>query len=182
MFKKGDWVELVDVEGFKNSHNQNKELIEAMKGFPIQLTNFTINGDVDQLKTYDGNTSLIGIYERELIRYFKLIKSHSEFGSFKLIITYIENGKTIEEEGVNYIQLSNEQVSYTFNRKKLGFITYKGEITLKIDDLKQITISTPQYERVFHIENGKVIREHIMYDNERTFNSFSLQGNNGKMN
>ncbi|AQW89027.1 hypothetical protein pEaSNUABM50_00526 [Erwinia phage pEa_SNUABM_50] len=174
-FKTGQWIVLKDPDNFSKAHGQNEEIARAINGEAIKITVMDRDGDVRRFVNADGNQFDMGLYRAELERFFEPFDKTEVFGKFKLIITYIENGKTLEEEGVTNIELTHDTVSYKYNRKKMGFLTYKGEVSLKIDELKQITVSTPASERVFHIENGVVIREHIMYDNNRKFKKFSLR-------
>lgn len=173
MFKLNDWIILEDESAFVRMHHQNAEIAKEIRGIPLKVVKVDAEGDIRQLQSKDGKLFGYGIYRREQRECFRAYEK-MEFGEFKIILTYIEDGKTIEEEGVTSITMTHETVEYKYNRKKLGFIKYKGEVKLKIDELKQITISTPLNERVYHIENGVIIREHIMYDVDRKFKYFKI--------
>jgi hypothetical protein len=176
----GDYIRLRDESLFCSMHSQNIEIASIIKNNKIMVSRINDSWDVRGF-ICNGKSYEYGIYHRELVTCFELCSDdnnnievdESGYGSFKIIVTY-QDGNTIEEEGVTNITIKPTSVSYKFNRKKYGFIKYSGEVALELTDLKQITISIPSYERVFHIENGVIIREHLMYDTERKFKSFSV--------
>lgn len=174
MFESGDWIILQDEVKFVGMHHANRDIANAIRGIPVRITTMDSDGDIRVMKDANGKEFKMGIHRNEQIHCFRKAEEPNKYGKFKIIITYIEDGKTIEEEGVTYINIEPEAVLYRYNRKRLGFMKYNGEVQLQIKDLKQITISTPDYERVFHIENGIVIREHVMYDNDRKFKGFKV--------
>lgn len=166
----GDFIRLIDEEKFIQMHVVNSEILNVIGNSKRLVTKINSAGDI----IIQGDTSTYRIYEEEIKLCFEVIpKNDVIHGTFKIILTY-QDGNTIEEEGVTSIEITSTSVSYTYNRKKLGFIKYSGEISLELKDLKQITFSTQKSEHVFHIEKGVVIREHIMYDNERKFKSFRV--------
>lgn len=173
MFKVKNWIVLTNAANFISMHSSNRDLVNFIDNSPIQITRIDSDGTIRQLCTEDGREVDFTITRTEQ-QCFSLKDKDTPYGSFKIIITYIEDGKTIEEEGVTFVSMDHNSIEYKYNRKKLGFIKYKGEVKLNIDDLKQITISTPENERVYHIENGVIVREHIMYDHERKFKRFKL--------
>lgn len=176
----GDYIILKDKSLFVSLHSQNEDIAKVIKNDKALITNIDSEGDVREIKV-NGKLIKVGIYAREIVSCFDVIPrdnnihnvDNSEYGSFKIIITYT-NGNTIEEEGITAISVKPKSVGYVYNRKKFGFMKYSGEVILELAELKQITVSTPASERVFHIENGIIIREHIMYDDNRTFKSFSI--------
>lgn len=179
----GDYIRLKDKALFCSLHSSNTEIAASIGNKKIQVSKINGSGDV-QCVILNGKSTDCGIYNREIILCFEVIprnEEHTEtvdesgYGSFKIIVTY-QDGNTIEEEGVTEITIKPKSVAYTYNRKKYGFIKYSGEVALELTELKQITISTPNAERVFHIEEGVVIREHIMYDVDRKFKSFRIGG------
>ncbi|AMM44070.1 hypothetical protein FDG95_gp472 [Pectobacterium phage vB_PcaM_CBB] len=173
MFKVGNWIVLTLEDAFNRCHAQNRDITNIIRDTPIKVLRLDSDGDIREWCTPSGVRHSMTITTREQL-FFTLHDSSSEYGSFKIILTYIEDGKTIEEEGVTFVSMDHNSIEYKYNRKKLGFIKYKGEVKLNIDELKQITISTPENERVYHIENGVIVREHIMYDHERKFKRFKL--------
>ena len=175
MFKVNDWIILVNEERFITMHSNNVDIIKKIRGLPLRIKRISSDGDVQSYVGKNGKEFDFGIFYTELVQCFEIYNENkNKHGNFKIILTYIEEGKTITEEGVNYIDVTSETVEYKYNRKKLGFLKYQGEVKLEITELKQITVSTPECERVFHIENGKIVREHIMYDNTRTFKAFKI--------
>lgn len=182
----GDFVRLKDKALFCALHDKNIDISALIGNKKIMVSNVDEYGNIEEIILF-GIPHKIGIGNREIRLCFEIIPRSSEdidnieyvddagYGSFKIIITH-QDGNTIEEEGVTEIKIKPKSVSYIYNRKKYGFIKYSGEIALELTDLKQITISTPNSERVFHLENGIVIREHIIYDNERKFKSFRVGG------
>lgn len=173
MFKLHSWIVLTDEERFISMHNSNRDLVSIIGDNPIKVTRVDSDGNIRAISFEDGHEIDFTITVTEQ-RFFCLRDKSTTYGSFKIILTYIEDGKTIEEEGVTFVSMDHNSIEYKYNRKKLGFIKYKGEVKLNIDELKQITISTPENERVYHIENGVIVREHIMYDHERKFKHFKL--------
>lgn len=177
MFGKDDWIILVKESAFVEMHQQNGDIARRIRNKPLMIVDVTSDGSVRKLIDKNGNFYEVGLYARELTRCFEKTEdpnSTPKFGAFKIIITYVEDGKTIEEEGVTSIHITDSTVEYKYNRKKLGFLKYSGEVKLEIAELKQITISTPQNERVYHIQDGVIVREHIMYDEERKFKNFKI--------
>ncbi|AFC21943.1 hypothetical protein GAP32_485 [Cronobacter phage vB_CsaM_GAP32] len=177
MFDVDDWIILVNESAFVEMHNQNGDIARRIRNKKLRIVESTSDGSVRKLVDKNGDYYEVGLYARELSRCFEKTDhpdSTPKFGAFKIIITYVENGETIEEEGVTNIHITDSTVEYKYNRKKLGFLKYSGEVKLEIADLKQITISTPQNERVYHIQNGVIVREHIMYDEERKFTNFKI--------
>ena len=176
--KVGDIIRLVDISTFSSLHSQNREIAETFKNSTGTVAKVDSHGDIRQV-IINGKLYGYGIYQSELMTCFEYVDDssidESGYGSFKIIITY-QDGNTIEEEGVTGIDIKPSYVGYEYNRKKFGFLKYKGEVSLELKDLKQITISTPSSERVFHIEDGIVIREHVMYDKERKFKSYRIGG------
>jgi len=183
--KVGDSIRLKDKELFRAMHTQNSDIAAIIRDKKLIVSKVDADGAVREF-ILDGKQQQVGIYHREILLCFEVIPRSSSdqnedsidesgYGAFKIIVTY-QDGNTIEEEGVTEITIKPKSVAYTYNRKKFGFIKYAGEVALELKDLKQITISTPKAERVFHIEEGVVIREHIMYDHERTFKSFRVGG------
>ncbi|UYE98929.1 hypothetical protein XbC2_534 [Xanthomonas phage XbC2] len=185
LVKIGDQIRLKDKNLFCALHTQNTDIAKVIRDKKLLVSKVDSDGAVREI-ILDGQQQQLGIYAREILLCFEVIPRSSEdanetsvdesgYGSFKIIVTY-QDGKTIEEEGVTDITIKPKSVAYMYNRKKYGFIKYSGEVALELTDLKQITISTPNAERVFHIEEGVIIREHIMYDNERKFKSFRIGG------
>lgn len=180
--KVGDAIRLKDKELFCSLHTQNAEIASVIGNKKVLVSKVNSDGDIREI-IVDGVAREYGIYLREYVLCFELFYrdndiisvDESGYGSFKIIVTY-QDGKTIEEEGVTEIDIKPKSVAYMYNRKKYGFLKYSGEVALELTDLKQITISTPNAERVFHIEEGVIIREHIMYDNERKFKSYRIGG------
>lgn len=173
MFKVNDWIILDNEELFNKIHGSNRDLSNTIRDIPVKVTRTDSDGDVRSIVTEYDKSIDFTITKHEQ-RCFRLHEKSTAAGSFKVILTYIEDGKTIEEDGVTFVSMDHNSIEYKFNRKKLGFIKYKGEVKLKIDELKQITISTPDSERVYHIDKGVIVREHIMYDEERKFKRFKL--------
>jgi hypothetical protein len=176
----GDYIILKDKNLFVSLHSQNEDIAKILKKYKALVTNIDSTGNVREIKV-NGKIESVGIYSSEIKTCFDVIPrdnnihniNDTEYGSFKIIITYT-NGDTIEEEGITSISVKPKSVGYVYNRKKFGFMKYSGEVILELKELKQITVSTPASERVFHIENGIIIREHIMYDDNRTFKSFAI--------
>lgn len=166
MFKKNDWIILTDPNKFLSMDDRNSNVFEQFDAVPLQIIQMNSNGAVEKFKNKSGYVFQFTVTANELKNCFSTYTDH---GNFKIIITYIEEGKTIEEEGVYYINVTDKSFEYHFNRKRMGFLKYKGEVSVELDELKQITLSTPVHERVLHIEKGVIVREHIMYDNERKF-------------
>lgn len=178
MFKLNDWIILENEDEFISKHSSNISMARLIRGIPIKIKRIDSDGNIRLFCTENGQNHDFSITRSEQSCFILHNDNNSSYGSFKVILTYIEDGKTIEEDGVTYVSMNHNSIEYKYNRKKLGFIKYKGEVQLKIDELKQITISTPENERVYHIENGVVVREHIMYDAERTFKRFKLGNQN----
>lgn len=166
MFKKNDWIILTSPDRLMEMDRLNINLIEQFSETPLRIITMSSNGAATKFTTIQNKTFDFTITSDELKTCFS---PYTEFGDFKIIITYIEEGKTIEEEGIHYININNTSIEYRFNRKRMGFLKYKGEISLELKELKQITLSTPLHEKVLHIENGIIVREHVLYDTERKF-------------
>ncbi len=173
MFKVNDWIILEDKDTFASMHHSNRDILATLHNTRLQVVRIDNDGDIRSVRMESGKQLDFPITTREQ-QCFRLHSKSTKHGSFKIILTYIEDGKTIEEEGVTFIDIDANTVEYKYNRKKLGFIKYCGEVKLKINELKQITISTPDNERVYHIDKGVIVREHIMYDEERKFKRFKL--------
>lgn len=177
MFNVNDWIIIEDIQGFINEFESNRRLLENIGHQKIKILALNSNGGCVTILA-NGLVKSVHITRTELVQYFKLVSSEepntTQSTKFSIILTYIENDKTLSEEGVFDINLTHDTITYKYNRKKLGFLTYKGEVALKIDELKQITINSDDSSRVFHIENGIVVRQHVMYDGDRKFKSFNL--------
>jgi len=174
MFKKNDWIILTSPGRFVDMDRRNADVIEQFEDTPLRILTMGTNGAATKFTTKQNKTFEFTVTGDELKTCFS---PYTEFGDFKIIITYIEEGKTIEEEGIYYININSSSVEYRFNRKRMGFLKYKGEVSLELKELKQITLSTPLHEKVLHIENGVIVREHVLYDTDRKFTN--IQYGNG---
>lgn len=171
---------LTDPNGFITAHSANHNIYNFIKKHsPIDyVVTVYMNSSGHFREWRCGNvTTEAALTNTELSLYFTEISDASEFvpppqskivGEMKIILTY-NDGKTLEEEGVYFIDLTDAAVTYKYNRKKLGFLKYNGEVSLLINELKQITINSEESTTVLHIEEGIVQREHVMYDDERKF-------------
>lgn len=180
MLKVNDYIKLNNAQHFISLHSSNLTYVEQFGQRPVRIVRMDNDGTIRVVRSDEDDYNYdFTITANEFRRCFSVVSpsenyDESGYGKFKIIITYIEDGKTIEEEGVTSIVIDESTVEYKFNRKKLGFIKYCGEVKLEIKDLKQITISSNTNEKVYHIQDGVIVREHIIYDDERKFKSFKL--------
>lgn len=187
MIQNGNFIKLYNKQAFIDNHQSNKAISLQLGDEVWRIMDFNSSSSiVNRLQHSEtGEQIFVSISNTELVRYFQIERTmdckwmqpnqrtseedNRKYGKFKIIVTYIEENTTIEEEGVTYIKIEENSVLYRYNRKRLGFMKYNGEVQLSTEELKQITISTPDYDRVLHIEKGIVIREHIMYNEEKKF-------------
>ena len=179
MFKENDYIKLHNAQNFVSKHSSNLTYVQRYGQRPVRIVSMDNDGVIRIVRHDDDEFSFEFTITRSEQSCFRLVSQsdmddESEYGKFKIIITYNEDGKTIEEEGVTSISIDSTSVEYKFNRKRLGFIKYMGEVKLEIKDLKQITISSHLNEKVYHIQNGVIVREHIIYDDERKFKTFKI--------
>lgn len=163
-FKTGQFIVLSDPDNFIKEHLTNIYIKSAIDDEPIKITCMNLRGDVEQFVNCDGDVfdELISVHELE--KYFQLVDKDETLGKLTVLLTHVDNSTTLEE-GVTKIDITKDTVSYQSEHNKNRFLTYKVVASLKIDTLQSIIISTNGNERVFDIENGVVVREHVMYVN-----------------
>ncbi len=184
-FSVGDWIYIRDMRGWLSSHTSNHAITNKFRGLPVKILDIRPTGEIKSVQLQNPSEKydcIISFKESEL--YFsKCRKDGSSLDTastensevnVKVVYTYIEDTQTFSEEDIFWLDVSSTSVKYKFSRKKLGFIKYSGEGEISFAELKQITIESTDNVNVLHIENGVVVREHVLYNNEKKFNGFTI--------